>query len=73
MCHNSCLHKNKSHISPLILLLSDTADLKSKFVSFAKFGDKSADGTTIKLTQVWVDSLASDWSSGQVIVISRFS
>jgi len=29
----------------------DTAVLKSKFVSFAKFGDKSADGSTIKLSQ----------------------
>ena len=25
--------------------------LKSKFVSFAKFGDKAADGSTIKLSQ----------------------
>ena len=29
----------------------DTADLKNKFVLFAKFGDKAADGSTIKLTQ----------------------
>jgi len=29
----------------------DAAVLKNKFVSFAKFGDKTADGSTIKLTQ----------------------
>lgn len=29
----------------------DAAELRGKFVLFAKFGDKSADGATIKLTQ----------------------
>ena len=31
--------------------IADAAELRGKFVLFAKFGDKSADGATIKLTQ----------------------
>ena len=31
--------------------IADAAELRTKFVLFAKFGDKSADGATIKLTQ----------------------
>ena len=37
--------------------IADAAELRGKFVLFAKFGDKSADGATIKLTQ----GLSSDW------------
>ena len=37
--------------------IADAAELRTKFVLFAKFGDKSADGATIKLTQ----GLSSDW------------
>ena len=32
-------------------LISDKAQLKEKFKLFSKFGDKSADGSTIKLSQ----------------------
>ena len=38
--------------------IADAAELRTKFVLFAKFGDKSADGATIKLTQ----GLSSDWN-----------
>ena len=44
----NCWCKQKSSITEII---ADTAVLKSKFVSFAKFGDKAADGSNIKLSQ----------------------
>ena len=35
----------------LMEIIADAAVLRGKFVSFSKFGDKSADGATIKLSQ----------------------
>ena len=53
--------------------ISDTADLKSKFVLFSKFGDKSADGSTIKLTQARTNKIRITEKSSNVLCLNTLT